>query len=155
AIPADAARGSGLRRRAILTFELPDTLRGSVRNAASAQRVTLPTMTCAAALLLTSQLSARDDVTIGYMHGLRSEYSIRNRDQSATFERVLGMFNAPMPVRLVVTPTSTGNEVIASVHAALRDGFLHSELPPTDFLVGPGETAPAHQVVYSVMFNYH
>ena len=63
-----------------------------------------------------------DDVTIGYVHSLRGEYSLRNRHQKETLERVLGTFVAPLPVRVVITPTTTGNEVADGVAADSNGG---------------------------------
>jgi non-ribosomal peptide synthetase component F len=153
-VPVDTPRGSGVRRRALLPFELSADLLKRVRTATSAQRVTLPTFTCAAAVVLMSRLAKLDDVTIGYVHSLRSEYSLRNRDQKETLERVLGTFVAPLPVRVAMTPTTTGNEVLAAVHSGLREGFMHFDLPALDFFGEPGKKPP-HQAIFPVMFNYH
>lgn len=153
-VPVDAPRGSGVRRRALLPFSVSDELMKSVRAATSAQRVTLPTFCCAAAAALMSRLSGRDDVTIGYVHSLRSEFSMRNRHLKETLERVLGTFVAPLPVRIALTAETTGNEVVAAVHGSLRDGFMHFDLPALDFLGEPGKML-AHQAIFPVMFNYH
>jgi hypothetical protein len=153
-VPVDAPRGSGVRRRALLPFELPADLLKRIRAATAAQRVTLPTFTCAAAVLLMSRLAKIDDVTIGYVHSLRSEYSLRNRDQKETLERVLGTFVAPLPVRVAFGAETTGNDVLAAVHGGLRDGFMHFDLPALDFLGEPGKKPP-HQAIFPVMFNYH
>ncbi len=154
AVPVDAPRGSGVRRRALLPFDVSDALMKSVRAATSAQRVTLPTFCCAAAVVLMSRLSGLDDVTIGYVHSLRSEFSLRNRHLKDTLERVLGTFVAPLPVRIALAAETTGNEVVAAVHGSLRGGFMHFDLPALDFLGEPGKK-PAHQAIFPVMFNYH
>lgn len=154
AVPVDAPRGSGVRRRALMPFEVSPDLMKRVRAATSATRVTLPTFCCAAASVLMSRLAGIDDVTIGYVHSLRSEYSLRNRHQKETLERVLGTFVAPLPVRVTIGAQTTGNEVLAAVHRGLRDGFMHFDLPALDFLGEPGKK-PAHQAIFPVMFNYH
>ncbi|CAN5887801.1 hypothetical protein BH11MYX4_BH11MYX4_08480 [soil metagenome] len=154
-VPVDAPRGSGVRRRALMPFDLPVDLLKRARAATSARRVTLPTFACAAAVLLISRLAKLDEVTIGYVHSLRGEYSLRNRDQKETLERVLGTFVAPVPVRVAIGPETTGNDVLAAVHNGLRDGFLHFDLPALDFLVGEGGKKPPHQAIFPVMFNYH
>ncbi len=154
-VPSDVPRGSGVRRRALLPFELSADLLKRARAATSAQRVTLPTFSFAAAAVLMSRLAGLDDVTIGYVHSLRGEYSLRNRHQKETLERVLGTFVAPLPVRVVITPTTTGNEVLAAVHRGLREGFMNFDLPALDFLVGEGGQKPPHQAIFPVMFNYH
>lgn len=153
-VPTDAPRGSGVRRRALLPFETPANLLKRIRIATAAQRVTLPTFTFAATLLLMSRLAGLDDVTLGYVHSLRSEYSLRNREQKETLERVLGTFVAPLPVRILIGPETTGNEVLAAVHKGLREGFMHFDLPALDFHGEPGKKPP-HQAIFPVMFNYH
>lgn len=153
-VPVDSPRGSGVRRRAILPFELPPELLKRIRTATSAQRVTLPTFACAATVVLMSRLAGLDDVTIGYVHSLRSEYSLRNRDQKETLERVLGSFVAPLPVRVPIGTATTGNEVLAAVHSGLREGFMNFDLPALDFFGEPGKKPP-HQAIFPVMFNYH
>jgi hypothetical protein len=154
AVPADAPRGTGVRRRALQPFELSDDLLKRIRTATSAQRVTLPTFACAAAVVLMHRLTGLDDLTIGYVHSLRSEYSLRNRDQKETLERVLGTFVAPLPVHVVFNAATTGNEVLAAVHAGLREGFMHFDLPALDFAGEPGKPPP-HQAIFPIMFNYH
>jgi Condensation domain len=153
-VPVDAPRGSGVRRRALLPFEFSPELLTSIRVATSAQRVTLPTFTCAAAVVVMGRLAHLDDVTIGYVHSLRGEYSLRNRDQKETLERVLGTFVAPLPVRVAIGPEMTGNELLAIVHSGLRDGFMNFDLPALDFHGEPGKKPP-HQAIFPVMFNYH
>jgi Condensation domain len=154
AVPVDTPRGSGVRRRTLLPFDVSPELMAKVRAATNASRVTLPTFCCAAATILMSRLAGVDDVTIGYVHSLRGEYSLRNRHQKETLERVLGTFVAPLPVRVAFGASTTGVEVLAEVHRGLRDGFMHFDLPALDFLGEPGKK-PAHQAIFPVIFNYH
>lgn len=154
-VPTDNPRGSGVRRRAIIQYDIPQDLLKRIRAAATAQRVTLPTFACAAATSLMARLSGRDDVTIGYVHSLRSEYSLRNRDQKDTLERVIGTFVAPLPVRVPFKETPTGNDVLAWVHRSLMQGFMNFDLPALDFLdpaLGKGQ---GHQAIFPVISNYH
>jgi aspartate racemase len=147
-LPTDRPRPATLTYRgAHLEFEVPEEIAGQLKALGRSENATLFITLLTAFQVLLSRCTGQEDVVVGT--------ALAGRSRVET-EGLIGFFVNTLPLRTVVSGTTSFRQLLARVARAVLGALAHQDLPFEKLVeeLHP-QRSLSHAPLFQVLFNFH